>query len=405
VQAYVVIGACFGDEGKGLTTDFLAAKHAGKALIVRFNGGAQAGHTVETPDGVRHVFKHFGSGALVGSPTFLSEFFICNPLLFNSECTQLQNYAVQPRTFVHAKAIVTTPFDMMINQIVEEHRAGGRHGSCGVGIGETVERSLHAQFLIHAQDLADAAALRQKLIAIQTQWVPVRLKALGIHDISAVWQERINAAGVLDYFLQQSQQFLGACTLTDNSILQQFNTVIFEGAQGLLLDQDHEFFPHVTRSYTGLNNVLEIANDVGIKSLQVFYAARAYLTRHGAGPLPHELPAAPYAKIVDKTNVNNMYQGSLRFAWFNFDLLQAALQKDLMQAQHIQVIPNLLISCLDQLDEEIKFVKNNTVHALASEYFLAHVQAHFPDFKIWGCHGPQRTAISELSKEFNLITA
>lgn len=82
-RADVVIGSAFGDEGKGLITDVLAAKNAGETLVVRFNGGAQAGHTVTTPEGQRHVFSHIGSGTFTGSATFLSRFFVVNPILFH----------------------------------------------------------------------------------------------------------------------------------------------------------------------------------------------------------------------------------------------------------------------------------------------------------------------------------
>ena len=80
-QASVVIGANFGDEGKGLMTDFLSEP---EGVVVRFNGGAQAGHTVTEPGGTRHVFHHYGAGAFKGASTFLSRHFVSNPLLLDS---------------------------------------------------------------------------------------------------------------------------------------------------------------------------------------------------------------------------------------------------------------------------------------------------------------------------------
>lgn len=75
-KVFVVIGSSFRDEGKGLMTDYYASQNP-DAVIVRYNGGAQAGHTVTTPDGKRHVFSHFSSGSFAGNPTYLSHFF-CN---------------------------------------------------------------------------------------------------------------------------------------------------------------------------------------------------------------------------------------------------------------------------------------------------------------------------------------
>ena len=88
MRARAVIGSNFGDEGKGLVVDYLCK--TGGEVVVRFNGGAQAGHTVVTPEGLRHVFRHFGSGTLYGVPTFLSQFFIVNPIIFFHELQDLR---------------------------------------------------------------------------------------------------------------------------------------------------------------------------------------------------------------------------------------------------------------------------------------------------------------------------
>ncbi len=397
MKAYVIIGACFGDEGKGLTTDYLAAKHAENSLVVRFNGGAQAGHTVQTTSGQRHVFKHFGAGSFSGSPTYLSEFFICNPLLFRAELEQLENFNLQPKVFVNAKAVITTPYDMILNQMVEAFRDTTRHGSCGVGINETVERNLYEEFSIQAHELFNRKALLEKLRHVQQKWVPRRLEKLGIHQISSEWQERLSSPGIMEYFLDEVEFFLENCTVADNSILQEFSTLIFEGAQGLLLDEEKGDFPYVTRSYTGLKNILTIAKEAAITTLEVFYVARAYLTRHGVGPLPFELAEPPYANIHDKTNVNNMYQGSLRFAWLNIDLLQQAIFSDLAEVpktMHIQ--KNLLLTCMDQLDPYVQLVQQGSVLTVPKADLVYQVQCAFPNFKLWSSQGATRETISHI---------
>ena len=87
----VVIGANFGDEGKGLMTDYFASKED-NAIVVLHNGGAQRGHTVITPEGYRHVFRHFGSGAYVGAATYITKEFIVNPILFRQEYEKLAKH-------------------------------------------------------------------------------------------------------------------------------------------------------------------------------------------------------------------------------------------------------------------------------------------------------------------------
>src|SRR5262249_8795597 len=113
-MAKVVIGAGYGDEGKGLMTDALAASFGPAATVVRFNGGAQAGHTVTLASGRRHVFHHIGSGTLAGVRTFLSRFFVANPILFGPEIAALKSAGVTPRIMIDPDAPITTPYDMMI---------------------------------------------------------------------------------------------------------------------------------------------------------------------------------------------------------------------------------------------------------------------------------------------------
>lgn len=142
----IVCGANFGDEGKGLMTDYFCHQATSKGencIVVMSNGGAQRGHTVVTPDGIKHIFKHFGAGTFAGAATYCPEEFIINPMTFRKEYDEL---GYLPRTYIHRNCKWTTPYDMFINQIVEETRDNKRHGSCGMGIWETIcryERNPH----------------------------------------------------------------------------------------------------------------------------------------------------------------------------------------------------------------------------------------------------------------------
>ena len=396
MKTFAIIGAGFGDEGKGLMTDYLASKYAGNALVVRFNGGAQAGHTVQTTFNQRHVFKHFGSGSFVASSTYLSEFFICNPILFHQESDQLRNLNLSPEVFVDREAIVSTPYDMMINQIIEEFRSLNKHGSCGVGINETVERNLHPRFSLKVHELLNRATLLNKLDDIQQNWVTQRLGNLGINEVSDIWQHRLSASGIKYHFLREIDYFLEHCVITNNQIIKKFPAIIFEGAQGLLLDEQKGFFPHVTRSSTGLKNILSIARAVGITTIEVFYMTRAYQTRHGSGPLPHELNHKPYPNIVDETNVPNQFQDALRFSWLNLDLLQQAIFSDLADVKkEITIRPNIVVTCLDQLNATAYFIKHNQKKRTTKTNLLNIVHAVLPSFNIWSSSGPTRETIRE----------
>lgn len=351
MRAVAVIGTGYGDEGKGAATDRLAAATGSRALVVRHNGGAQAGHTVVAPDGRRHVFGHLGSGSLAGAATYLSAYFVANPILCLRELTALAALGVHPKLYVDAGCEVTTPYDMWLNQAVETARGGARHGSCGVGFGETIERQGHAAYALTVAGLADRARLSGQLDAIRHDWLPQRCAALGLEPPPPA----LGSHGLMQRFLADCAHFLAAIEVCDAGVLRH-RPLIFEGAQGLGLDMARGAFPHVTRSYTGIRNAVALARSAGLDALGVLYATRAYATRHGAGPLAHELPAPPAAAVRDATNRPNAWQGRLRYGWLDTDRLAAAVRADLGDAGDVAIVPQLLVSCLDQMDAGVPLV-------------------------------------------------
>lgn len=393
-SASVVIGANFGDEGKGLVTDYLAAQ--GADVVVRFNGGAQAGHTVCTPQGQRHVFSHFGSGTFCGVPTFLSAFFVCNPLLYRRERQSLLAAGVPQTLWVDGASPVTTPYDMLINHTAEMVRGAGRHGSCGVGFGETLQRDAEARFRLRVADLADAAILADRLQGIRKDYVPQRLAALGLAEHLPECAPLLGSDTLLEHFISDCAYFMAGVSLCDAAHWQQLPNIVFEGAQGLLLDQQRGYFPHVTRSHTGLRNVLRLAADAGLSDLRAIYASRVYLTRHGAGPMPNEIPGLPFPGVVDATNIHNSYQGGLRFGLLDLDLLAGSLQVDLQDAAAtgINVAPALALTCMDQVGgEALVHLRGGQRCASAAEGFpmLAAKHCGVPD--VYVSSGPTRESM------------
>jgi adenylosuccinate synthase len=350
-NAKVVIGANYGDEGKGLAVDALAAQDTGEnTAVIRFNGGSQAGHTVTTPDGSRHVFSHFGSGSLTGAATYLSEFFVLSPLEFVVERAQLAAIGVTPEVFADPDAQVTTPYDVMINRWAEETRGTARHGSVGIGFGETVERAERGHPLA-VRHLSSDKSLTEMLVGIRETWLPQRLAALGIDCTPERMAVAANDAVIARYLDDVAVMRADVRVAGVDAVLNRPN-IVFEGAQGLLLDQNRgHVFPYLTRSNTGLKNALEVAKDACIEQIDVTYMTRAYLTRHGAGPLRHEVPQLDYADIVDLTNRPNPWQGTLRFAPLDLDVLRDAIADDLGDAAGtgIAVAPGVGVSCIDQI--------------------------------------------------------
>jgi adenylosuccinate synthase len=325
--------------------------------------GCISHNTVETPEGLRHVFHHFGSGTLIGKPTYLSRFFVVDPVAFYSEHNSFNHKGIKPKVFVDVNAYLVTPFDVAINQTVERARGERKHGSCGFGINETVERNTTRAFPGFGTTVADILnpdELRKKLKQIRDDYTQSRLEQLGV------------ACGALDefyMFVEAIEWFIDRCmymlenitTVTNPEFLHNYDTVVFEGAQGLLLDEFHHWFPHVTRSRTGVFNACEILKEIGVHEAEVFYITRSYLTRHGAGPLPFEVDGPIYEGIIDNTNVPNEHQGTLRYAPLNFDLLEESIINDLETVAGVRLSPKLVVTCMNQLPEKVKYVEDGEV--------------------------------------------
>jgi adenylosuccinate synthase len=327
MRARAVIGANFGDEGKGLITDWLCKDGAG--IVVRFNGGAQAGHTVVQKDGRRHVFQHFGAGSFRGVPTYLSQYFVVNPIMYFHERDMLEELGMSPTVYAHPECVVTTFADMLINQELEIQRGKDRHGSVGLGINETIERSCVPELRITMADLWNSAkSLEKKLVEICGKYAAFRIGREIEHP------EAMIAA------------FLLGCENLANSLhplgIGQCKDPVFEGAQGLLLDQNNkDFFPHVTRSNTGIQNVRVLCSQAGIAEIDAYYVSRTYLTRHGAGNLPNEDSSLSY---TDTTNVEHEFQGKMRFAPLDYGSLRGRVAKDFGSGRY-----NLVLTHMDQL--------------------------------------------------------
>ncbi len=343
-RAIVVIGAHFGDEGKGLATDYFCAAAGEQAVAVRFSGGAQAGHTVVTPAGQRHVFHHIGAGTLAGAATFLSRFFIVNPLLWADE------RAVFPaaRVIVDPDAAVTTPYDMLINQELEAWRGSARHGSCGLGINETIERDSRTDHRLRVRDLSDAGELAQRLDAIRMDYVPSRLQEQGCEP-SRWLVEMLTSSSLKSSFARHAADFIASVEIDDVDCLRRFSAIVFEGSQGLGLDEHYGRFPHVTRGRTGAIRAVALASAVGITDPELVYVSRAYVTRHGAGPFPNEESSLRYH---DDTNVTNQYQGPLRFAPLDIDSTISAVTLDVSETRRTvgrDFVISAMVTCMDQI--------------------------------------------------------
>jgi len=336
-QAILIADLGYGDAGKGSMVDYLT-RITGAHTVVRYNGGAQAAHNVITPDGRHHTFAQFGSGTFIpGTRTHLSRFMILHPLAMLAEERHLQSLGVR-NAFAHLsidrEALVTTPFQQSANRIKEIARGDGRHGSCGMGVGET-----KSDWLAHGEDVLFAGDLDDRMVAVKKLQ---RMREIKFSQLESIIQAAPNNEMIAEELKPfQDPQFIDATTdlyqhfarqvsIVEagflGRLINQPGTTIFEGAQGVLLDEWYGFYPYNTWSTLNYKNADTLLSENGFKGeVTKLGIIRGYATRHGAGPFVTEDEHLA-AQLQDYHNGNNPWQRKFRVGYLDFVALRYALK-------------------------------------------------------------------------------
>ena len=371
----VVIGANFGDEGKGLMTDYFCAeaiKRNESCIVALCNGGAQRGHTVVTPDGIRHVFHHFGSGTFAGADTYLSEMYILNPMTFRKEYEELEAMGFSPKVYAHWNCRWSTPFDMMMNQIIEESRGDMRHGSCGMGIWETILRysnySEKWNNSLRSFNEYDKELKSAWLKNLRDTYFDQRMNKVNL-EVWGKWIDIFHSDMLIYRFIDDIAFMCSHVTWVYGKILNSYDNVIFENGQGLLLDQNQtKYGNNTTPSNTGIENPHTIINKfLPNANVEVCYVTRTYLTRHGAGRFDEECDKSEInSSMEDKTNVPNTYQGSLRYGHLDKSELVNRIKKDITSIGCSDYIVSLAITHVNEFcNKELLSQKDFAINYLS----------------------------------------
>ncbi|HEY9679067.1 MAG TPA: adenylosuccinate synthase [Drouetiella sp.] len=276
----IVVGAQFGDEGKAKVTDLLA-KNAD--VVVRYQGGCNAGHTVVV-DGETYKFHLIPSGILYeGKVCMLGPGVVIDPKAFLAELQALLKRGLdESRLRISATAHVTMPYHLMIDAAEEDRRGDNKIGTTKRGIGPTYADKC-ARSGIRVEDLLDADVLKQKLdwMVPAKNVILERLYNLPALDPKAVFDE------YWEYGQQMKKYVCDTSELIFNSVNDRKN-ILFEGAQGTLLDLDHGSYPYVTSSSPTAGGAC-IGAGIGPTIIdRVIGVSKAYMTRVGEGPFPTE---------------------------------------------------------------------------------------------------------------------
>ena len=325
-RSYIVVGLAFGDEGKGSMVDYLARLH-GASLVVRYSGGPQAAHTVVLQDGRSHTFTQFGSGSFISDVrTHLSRYMLIEPFAIVNEADVLARILetnrreLLGRLTIDPNCLVITPFHWMLNRLREESRGNSNHGSCGMGVGEArameiadeVRNLCLSYFQNRVQSRRYLENIREYCISQGEQIDPGSsyLNLMKAEDIVAL------AEFYYDFWFNTSH-----ADESDLRNMLRHCVSIFEGAQGVLLDEVYGFAPYNSWTNTTAGNAKRILDDVDIPHT-IVGVVRTYFARHGPGPFVSECQPT----IQDKHNGTGKWQGKFRTGLFDLVALRYSLR-------------------------------------------------------------------------------
>jgi len=356
-RCLVVVGAQWGDEGKGKIVDVLAA---GASIVARYQGGANAGHTVhvadeefilhQIPSGVLHPGKRclLGNGVVLDVAQFLEEL----------DALHARGIEAEPRIGISARAHLLLEHHKRLDRATEKKRGNEKIGTTGKGIGPAYEDKI-ARSGIRVADLADAARLDRLLRSAAERANERLLQACG---------EPVDPDRLVDSVLASRERILPMLTDTGREILDMLHSgqgrVLLEGAQGAMLDIDHGTYPFVTSSSTTAGGA---ATGVGIGPTvidSVIGVVKGYTTRVGSGPLPTEMTSP----LGDQLRELGAEYGATtgrprRCGWFDAVVVRYAAQ--------VNGLTSLAVTKLDVLDtfDEIRICTGYDVDGVAHDAF------------------------------------
>ena len=360
-----VVGVQWGDEGKGKVVDWLSVR---ADVVVRFQGGHNAGHTLVVGDQT-YKLSLLPSGVVRGTLSVIGSGVVVDPwaLLAEIEKIRSQGVTITPDVLKLAEnATLILPVHSQLDKAREEASGSAKIGTTGRGIGPAYEDKVGRR-AIRVCDLADPETLARKVDKLVLHHNAL-LRGFGAAEI--------NKQELLDALLEVAPKILPYTDnvwQTLNDIRHTRKRILFEGAQGAMLDVDHGTYPYVTSSNTVAGNV---ATGSGVGPSQVGYVlgiCKAYTTRVGAGPFPTELFDAIGEQIGDKGREFGTVTGRRRrCGWFDGVLVRQAIK--------VGGVHGIALTKLDILDgfKELKICTGYKLNGQIINYFPAteHLQDH-----------------------------
>lgn len=359
-RSIIVAGLGFGDEGKGSIVDFLCAA-TGSKLVCRYNGGPQAAHHVVNPDGGWHCFSQFGAGSFnEDTRTHLSGRMLLKPsnLLVERDALIAKGLArADTLITIDPDAFIVTPYHGLLNRMEETARGSRRLGSVGMGVGKAALDREQNPDALRLRDLF-SPLLKEKIkdhVGKYERQLKLLVEAHNSEPLEKMYASRITYEALTAFYIQFAE-YASSSVKSDEAALGSSNTdtpIIFEGAQGILLDKRYGLTPHVTKTDVTFNSASSLPLNSQTSTVPLKLGIlRAYSTRHGAGPFVAEDQRIT-ALLPEYHNGTNEWQGAFRAGLF-----------DLVMARYALAVSGgtdaIALTCLDRLTAigEVKIVTN-----------------------------------------------
>ena len=349
---YTVIGTQWGDEGKGKIVDWLSSK---ADVVVRFQGGNNAGHTIVIDD---KVFKLnlLPSGIIRGKKCIIGNGVVLDPWALIDEIKNLESQGLDinhKNLLIAENVCLILPIHKIIDEINELSRGNETIGTTKKGIGPAYEDKVGRRS-IRLCDLHNKSLIEKKIRDLVKFHSP-RLNEYGKKiDAEKLLSDLSNLSIYLRKFSSPVWKLL-------NELGEKNKFILFEGAQGALLDIDFGTYPYVTSSNTSSGQIFS-GTGFGIKKdHRVFGITKAYTTRVGSGPFPTELTDTIGDYLGEKGNeFGTVTKRKRRCGWFDVNLVK--------QSVKISGITNIVLTKLDVLDE-LEFIKICVEYTLDGEAY------------------------------------
>jgi adenylosuccinate synthase len=354
-----VVGAQWGDEGKGKIVDLLAQE---SDVVCRYQGGPNAGHTIVV-DGETWKLRQLPSGVVSGTQSFIGAGCVVDAQVFFDEIDLLIERGVDPSIVtLSGNAHLIMPWHVTIDQASEKRLGNLQIGTTRRGVGPTYADKA-SRIGIRVQDVLDAKILREKIevaLAEKNLWLE-RIYEVEPFDLEEIWAQY---AGYAERFAP----YVGDVSLLVDEALRADKRILFEGAQATMLDLDHGSYPFVTSS-----NPIASGAPTGIgvgptRIDRVIGISKAYVTRVGEGPFPSEIEGPDQAKLRDLGGEFGTVTGrERRCGWLDLVALRYAVR--------VNGITSLALTKLDVLSafEELPVCVRYTLRdGTETEHFPAH---------------------------------